>query len=76
MDPTGLILVAAAAFLTAGAIKGVAGIGLPTASIAFMTLALDPRTAIALVLFPMLGSNFWQMVQGGEILRTVRRYWL
>ncbi|MEM9578629.1 MAG: sulfite exporter TauE/SafE family protein [Pseudomonadota bacterium] len=58
----------------AGTIKGVAGIGLPTASIAFMTLFLDPRTAIALVLFPMLGSNLWQMFRGGELMRTAQRY--
>ncbi len=70
------MLVAAVAFLLAGTIKGITGIGLPTASIAFMTLFVDPRTAIALVLFPMLGSNIWQMLRGGAFLRTVKRYWL
>lgn len=74
MDTSTIVLIAAAAFLTAGTIKGVAGIGLPTASIAFMTVYLDPRTAIALVLFPMLGSNIWQMLRGGHLLRTARRY--
>ncbi|WP_298839635.1 sulfite exporter TauE/SafE family protein [uncultured Roseobacter sp.] len=67
---------ASAAFLIAGWIKGVAGIGLPTAAIAIMTLFTDPRTAIALVMFPMIGSNAWQLWRGGEILRTARRYWL
>jgi uncharacterized membrane protein YfcA len=70
------VLIGTAAFLVSGAIKGVTGIGLPTAAIAFMTLFLDPRTAIALVLFPMLGSNIWQMLRGGELTRTARRYWL
>jgi uncharacterized membrane protein YfcA len=70
------LLIGTAAFLMAGTVKGVTGIGLPTAAIAFMTLFLDPRTAIALVLFPMLGSNLWQMVRGGEMRRTMRRYWL
>lgn len=60
----------------AGAVKGLTGIGLPTAAIAFMTLFLDPRTAIALVLFPMLGSNILQMARGGYLIRTVRRYFL
>lgn len=50
------------------------GIGLPTAAIAFMTLFLDPRTAIALVLFPMIGSNFWQLMRSGYIRRTAERY--
>lgn len=76
LDQTTTLLIAAVAFLLAGMIKGVAGIGLPTASIAFMTLFLDPRTAIALVLFPMLGSNIWQMVRGGHLMRSVRRYGL
>lgn len=71
-----LLLIATAAFLVSGAIKGVTGIGLPTAAIAFMTLFIEPRTAIALVLFPMLGSNLWQMVRGGHFLRTARRYGL
>jgi uncharacterized membrane protein YfcA len=67
-------MIATAAFLVAGTIKGVAGIGLPTASVAFMTLFFDPRTAIALVLFPMLGANLWQMYRGGELARTAKRY--
>lgn len=76
MDIVTILLIGAAAFLVSGAIKGVTGIGLPTAAIAFMTLFLDPRTAIALVLFPMTGSNMRQMILGGEFKRTVRRYGL
>ncbi|MEO9652484.1 MAG: sulfite exporter TauE/SafE family protein [Roseobacter sp.] len=74
MDTLTVSLIASAAFFMSGAVKGVTGIGLPTAAIALMTLFLDPRTAIALVLFPMLGSNLWQMLRGGYILRTARRY--
>lgn len=74
MDQLTIILIATAAFVISGAVKGVAGIGLPTAAIALMTLFLPPRTAIALVLFPMLGSNLWQMVRGGHLRRTMRRY--
>ncbi|MEM9639126.1 MAG: sulfite exporter TauE/SafE family protein [Pseudomonadota bacterium] len=74
MDYFTILLVAGAAFLFAGAVKGLAGIGMPTAAIALMTLFLDPRTAIALVLFPMIGSNAWQLIRAGELLRTMRRY--
>lgn len=76
MDTSTILLIATAAFLVSGTVKGVAGIGLPTAAIALMTLFLDPRTAIALVLFPMLGSNLWQMFRGGALKRTAQRYWL
>lgn len=65
---------AGAAFLFSGAVKGLAGIGMPTAAIAIMTLFLDPRTAISLVLFPMIGSNAWQVFRAGGLRRTVRRY--
>ena len=74
MDTTTIILVAGAAFLAGGSIKGLVGIGLPTASIALMTLALYPRTAIALVLFPMIGSNMWQLFRSGQVMRSARRY--
>lgn len=76
MDLTAILMIATIAFLVSGAIKGVTGIGLPTASIAFMTLFLDPRTAIALVLFPMIGSNLWQLFRGGDYKRTASRYWI
>lgn len=76
VDMLPLIAVASAAFLIAGTVKGIAGIGLPTAAIALMTLFTDPRTAIALVLFPMIGSNAWQLWREGEIIRTAKRYWL
>lgn len=74
MDLTSTLLVATGAFLVAGSIKGLSGIGLPTAAIALMTLFLDPRTAIALVLFPMVGSNAWQLYRGGHLIRTMRGY--
>lgn len=76
MDTFTLLLVATGAFLLAGTIKGVAGLGLPSAAIALMTLFLDPRSAIALVLFPMVGSNFWQFYRGGNYIETIKRYWV
>ncbi|MGC3938633.1 sulfite exporter TauE/SafE family protein [Roseobacter sp. EG26] len=74
MDYSVLLLIAAGAFLFSGAIKGLTGIGLPTAAIALMTLFLDPRTAIALVMFPMIGSNAWQVFRSGHLWRTARLY--
>lgn len=72
-DPT-ILFVAGLAFLIAGAIKGAAGLGLPTAAIAGMTLVLEPRVAIAIVLFPMLVLNAWQWISAGELLRSARQY--
>ena len=76
MDFVSLTIIAAVIFLIAGTIKGLVGMGLPTASIALMTLFIDPRVAIALVMFPMIGSNAWQLWRGGKLMRTARRYWV
>lgn len=62
------------AFLAGGTIKGLVGIGLPTAAVALMTLILEPRVAIALIMFPMVGSNLWQLIRSGHLYRTAKRY--
>lgn len=70
-----LILIAAAVFILAGTIKGIGGIGLPTASISILSQFYDPYSAIALVIFPMLFSNIWQMYQSGDMLRIFMTFW-
>ncbi|MCG6904406.1 MAG: sulfite exporter TauE/SafE family protein [Rhodobacter sp.] len=72
-DPLILGLIAIS-FLLAGAIKGAVGMGLPTAAMGLMTLVLDPRTAISLILMPMLLSNAWQVYRSGQIPRAFRTY--
>lgn len=74
MDISNITVIATLAFLFAGLVKGIAGIGLPTAAIAAMTLVIEPRIAISLILFPMVGINGWQWLRGGHILRTIKRY--
>lgn len=74
MDPTALILYTVLALLLAGVVKGAVGLGLPTTAVGLLTLGIDPRTAISLVIVPMLVSNVWQLVRAGEVPRTVRRY--
>lgn len=67
---------AACAFLLAGTIKGTVGIGLPTASIGILAQVIDPRIAIALVVFPIMVTNAWQVYRSGGIRTVLRRYWL
>lgn len=73
-DLSTLLIISTAALLIAGTVKGAIGIGLPTTSIGLMTLAIDPRTAIALVLVPMIVSNAWQVYRSGEIRAAFLRY--
>lgn len=74
MDQIELVLLLSGIFLVAGTVKGAVGIGLPTVSIGVMTLVLDPRSAIAFVLLPMLSSNLWQVYRQGQIRGAIWRY--
>lgn len=71
-----LILIAAAAFVFAGSIKGLVGLGLPTALISLLAQVMDPRTAIAILLLPSLILNAWQVWGSGGFLENLRRVWL
>lgn len=75
MDPWVLAFVAVV-FLLAGTIKGVVGIGLPTASVGMMSQVLDPRLAIALAVFPSLIANVWQIWRSGQPWQVIQRFWL
>lgn len=75
-DQLFLFVFATATFLLAGTIKGTIGIGMPTAAIGMLTQVIEPRTAIALVVFPTFISNAWQIFRMGEIARATRDYWI
>lgn len=61
-------------FLVAGTAKGTLGIGLPTIAISLMSQVLDPRLAVTLTIGPLILTNIQQMLRGGHISRTLRRY--
>jgi uncharacterized protein len=69
------LLVVAGTFLIAGSVKGVIGLGLPTVSLALLTLALDLTTAMALLLVPSFVTNIWQSIVGGNARAILRRLW-
>ncbi len=75
MDWMAVLLAGTMGLFAAGWVKGLVGLGLPTIAMAFLTLVIDPRTALSLILVPMFASNFWQMWRGGEVARTVRAHW-
>jgi uncharacterized membrane protein YfcA len=62
-------------FLLAGAVKGVIGLGLPTVSLALLTVAIDLPNAMALLLVPSFVTNLWQAVVGGNGGAILRRLW-
>lgn len=74
-DTAGLLIVGGV-FFVAGAVKGVIGLGLPTVSLALLTLAFDLPTAMALLLLPSLITNLWQAHAGADPLPLLRRLWM
>lgn len=69
------ILAVAGTFLIAGTVKGVIGLGLPTVSLALLTVAIGLPQAMALLLVPSFVTNLWQAVDGGNGIAIVRRIW-
>ena len=62
-------------FLIAGIVKGVIGLGLPTVSLALLTVAIDLPTAMALLLVPSFVTNLWQALVGGHARLILQRLW-
>ena len=58
------ILIIFLIFALAGLIKGVIGVGLPTVSLALLSFILDIKESIAIVLIPIILTNFYQMIDG------------
>lgn len=69
------ILAIAGTFLVAGTVKGVIGLGLPTVSLALLTVAVGLPQAMALLLVPSFVTNLWQALSGGSGKAILRRLW-
>ncbi|WP_415402236.1 sulfite exporter TauE/SafE family protein [Tateyamaria sp. SN3-11] len=75
MPDLSLIAFASAVLLLAGTVKGFIGLGMPTVAIALLTLQLDARSAVTLVVIPMLLSNVWQFWRGPDMAGCVKQHW-
>jgi len=63
-------------FLLAGTVKGIVGFGLPTVSLALLTVTIGLPDAMALILVPSFITNLWQALAGGNGGAILRRLWL
>jgi len=61
------------AFFTAGTVKGILGLGLPTISLGFLGLVLPPTQAASLIIIAALVTNIWQFFGGPAPLMVARR---
>lgn len=70
-----MLILIAAAFLLAGFIKGVIGLGLPTVSMGLLAVTMPPSQAIAIVIVPAIVTNIWQTFGGPYLRDIMRRLW-
>ena len=61
-------------FLLAGGVKGVAGLGLPTVSVALLSAAFGIEAALPLLVIPSLVTNVWQGAVGGHLAALLGRF--
>jgi uncharacterized membrane protein YfcA len=73
-DPNTIILIFGV-FFFAGFVKGIIGLGLPTISLALLTVTTDLPTAMVLLIMPSLVTNFWQAANGKYWSIIFRRFW-
>jgi hypothetical protein len=70
-----VVAIAVGAFLAAGTVKGVLGVGLPMIAVPLIASATSPAQAIALASVPVVVSNAWQAFHGGHTGACIRRFW-
>jgi uncharacterized membrane protein YfcA len=70
-----LLLLIAAAFLLAGFVKGVIGLGLPTVAMGLLAVTMPPSRALAIVIVPAIITNIWQTFVGPYLRDIIRRLW-
>src|ERR1700760_649253 len=70
-----LMIFIAAAFLLAGFIKGMIGLGLPTVSMGLLAVMMPPSQALAIVIVPAIVTNIWQTFVGPYLRDIVLRLW-
>jgi len=65
----------AAAMLLAGLIKGLIGFGLPLVAVSLLSSLLDVSLSLALIILPIVFTNFWQGLTGGRAKAALHRFW-
>lgn len=72
---TPLIIGAVFIYFIAGLVKGTLGIGFPTTAISLLAQFTDARTAISLVIIPMIVTNGWQIYRNWQVKWVLSTFW-
>ena len=62
-------------FLLAGFVKGIIGLGLPTVSLALLTVTVGLKAGMVLLIVPSFITNVWQGLAGGNLGVILKRLW-
>jgi len=73
-NPNEITIIVGLAYLIAGVVKGVIGIGLPTTAITIMTFFISPLMALGLNLIPMTVANIWQFSKADNPKKLINHY--
>lgn len=73
MDLEFLTLACGALFI-AGSVKGIVGFGVPTVSIAILTIFADITSVWPVVAMACLITNIWQAINGPHLLELLKRF--
>ena len=61
------------AYLLAGFVKGVIGMGLPTVALGVLAAVMTPAQAAAILIAPSLATNVWQALAGPYLFGLIKR---
>ena len=62
------------AFLLAGMVKGILGLGLPSVAMALLALVMPPAQAASVLIVPSLVTNVWQYLAGAHARAVLQRF--
>lgn len=71
---SGIVAMVGSAFLAAGLVKGVVGMGLPAVAMALLGLMMPPAEAASLMVAPTIVTNIWQLYAGPRFGAVARRF--
>jgi uncharacterized membrane protein YfcA len=69
------LLIVCLAFTLGGFVKGISAFGLPTVAVPIMVFFVPLPTAVAIMILPMMVTNFIQMLVTGQIKSSILRHW-
>jgi uncharacterized membrane protein YfcA len=75
LDAWALLALVLGVFFIGGAVKGMAGLGLPPIAMGLLVLVMPPVSAAAIMVIPVALTNLWQALRGPALGTLLRRFW-